>query len=130
MAALISARRRAASETRLVSAVVAMTLALLLAGCGGPRVVPLSELAANADYYDGRMVIAHGVVLEFGADDDDVEHHFVIQDQDVNRVQLLPNEAAEPHVGAVVEVLGEFEFDPDRGRLLHIESIEKVTADR
>lgn len=108
----------------------AIALVVLLAGCGGPRVVPLSELAANADYYDGRAVIAHGVVVEFGDEDGAVEQHFVIQDHDGNRVQLLPNEAAEPHVGSVVEVVGEFEFDPNRGRLLHVESIEAVTADR
>lgn len=130
MAALISSRERAAYGSRWVRAAAVTTVVLLLAGCGGPRVVPLSELAANADYYDGRTVIAHGVVMEFGADDDPVEHHFVIQDQDVNRVQLLPNEAAEPYVGSVVEVVGEFAFDPDRGRLLHVESIEEVTAGR
>lgn len=129
MAALTVARARATPGDRLISVVAALVLVLLSAGCAGPRAVPLTELAANADYYDGRKVIAHGVVMEFGADDDAVEHHFVIQDQDVNRVQLLPNEAAEPYVGSVVEVLGEFEFDPGRGRLLHIESIEEVTAD-
>lgn len=107
-----------------------MALVLLLAACGGPRVVPLSELAHNADSYDGRRIIAHGVVMEFGDDDGDIERHYVIQGPDVNRVQLLPTEAAESYVGSVVEVVGEFEFDPDRGRLLHVESIEEVTSDR
>lgn len=126
MGALTPARRHTVRRSRWLSAMVV----LLLAGCGGPRVVPLSELALHADDYDGRVVIAHGVVREFGGSDGDVEQHFVIQDPDVNRVQLLPNEAAEPYVGSVVEVVGEFEFDPDRGRLLHVESIEAATADR
>lgn len=113
--------------SRLLSA---MALVLLLAGCGGPRVVPLSDLAANAEDYDGRAVVAHGVVVEFGDEGGAVDRYFVMQDHNDNRVQLLPDEAAEPHVGSVVEVVGEFEFDPDRGRLLHVESIEAVTADR
>jgi predicted small lipoprotein YifL len=130
VALLISPRDAAARRRRWRASIAVAVLLAALAGCGGPRVVPLSEFVANPDYYDGREVVAHGVVLEFGDDDGPVEHHYVIQDSDVNRVQLLPNEAAEPHVGSVVEVAGEFEFDPDRGRLLHVERIESVGAGR
>lgn len=98
----------------------------VLASCGGPRPVSLTELARDADHYDGRDVVAHGVVMEFGLDEGAPERHFVLQDAAVNRVQLLPNAVAEEHVGETVEVLGEFEFDPNRGRLLHIEAIEDL----
>lgn len=110
--------------------ILLVVLAATLAGCGGPRAVPLSELAVNADSYDGQVVSASGVVLEFGSAGGPTEHHFVLQDADVNRVQLLPPESAEPHTGAAVEVVGEFVFDEDRGRRLHIDTIERVRVRR
>lgn len=107
-----------------------LLLALALAACGGPRGVSLTELAVNADYYDGRAVVAHGVVLEFGSEDGPVERHYVLQDADVNRVELLPPELARPHVGSAVEVVGEFQYDEERGRRLQVDTIEPVRASR
>ncbi|HVM00394.1 MAG TPA: DUF5818 domain-containing protein [Egibacteraceae bacterium] len=103
---------------------------VLLAACGGARGVTLTELAHNAPDYDGRQVATSGIVLEFGDDEGPVPHHFVLQDADVNRVELLPDEAAAPYVGSAVRVVGEFRFDENRGRMLHVESIEPVTAGR
>ena len=103
---------------------------LVLAACGGPRGVSLTELAVNADYYDGRDVAASGVVHEFGDEDGTIEHHYVIQDADQNRVELLPHELVAPHVGSAVEVVGEFDYDENRGRVLHIDTIEAVTSGR
>lgn len=114
---------------RRIGVFLALVL-VALSGCGGPRGVTLTELAANPEYYDGRTVIAHGVVLEFGDDEGSVERHYVLQDADVNRVELLPPDRAEPHVGSAVEVLGEFAYDENRGRMLHIDTIEAVTAAR
>lgn len=90
----------------------------------------LTELAVNADYYDGRSVVTTGVVREFGDDDGPVEHHYVLQDADVNRVELVPPALAAPHVGSAVEVLGEYSYDEDRGRTLHIDTIEAVRPGR
>ncbi len=104
---------------------VLAVLAVASAGCA-PDVVPLEDLAVEMQEYDGEEVTTHGVVAEFDEDDGALEHHYVIQDGDANRVQLVPDDAAAPHVGDMTEVVGTFEFDPDRGRLLHIESIEPV----
>lgn len=90
----------------------------------------LTELAVNSDFYDGQEVVASGIVLEFGSEDGPVEHHYVLQDADVNRVQLLPADAAAPHAGSAVEVVGEFEYDEERGRRLHIDTIEAVQVRR
>lgn len=103
-------------------------VAILLAACGG-RTVALSDLAVEMDRYDGEDVTTRGVVVELGGGDADYERYFVIQDRDQNRVRLLPDEEAEPYAGAPVEVAGTFEFDPDQGRLLHIDTIERVQAD-
>lgn len=109
---------------------VCLAALLVLAACGGPRGVSLTELAVNADYYDGRDVAASGVVLEFGDEEGPIEHHYVIQDADQNRVELRPHELVAPHVGSAVEVVGEFDYDEDRGRVLHIDTIEAVTSGR
>lgn len=87
----------------------------------------LEDLASEMDAYDGQEVTTHGLVSEFDEDDGALARHFVVQDAEDNRVQLLPDEQAEPHVGSMVEVVGEFELDPQRGRLLHVESIEAVS---
>jgi hypothetical protein len=120
-----SVRPRTARSRRTRVVLVAACLAVTLSACGTPT-VSLSELALEAEQYDGHDVVAHGVVQEFGAADGATERHFVIQDAEATRVRLLPDEAAEPHVGSAVTVTGEFEFDPERGRLLHVEDIERA----
>lgn len=110
--------------------VLPVVLLVVLTACGGPRGVSLTELAVNSEFYDGKDVVASGVVREFGVDDDGIEHHFVLQDAEVNRVQLLPADVAAPHTGSAVEVVGEFAYDEDRGRRLHIDTIEAVQVSR
>lgn len=110
-----------------------LVLLVLLGACGlfGPESVQLRELAIHAEDYDGTTVETVGLVREFGAageedddgDDGDVVHHFVIEDADQNRVEVLPPEAAEPFVGQPVRIVGEFDFDPNRGRAIHVEEI-------
>lgn len=93
-----------------------------LAGCGGPPSVALAELVTEQRAYDGEEIVVRGVVIDI--DQEGVRRHAVVQDQDGNRVEIAPFEEVEPHVGAIVEVTGEFEFDPERGRVVHAESIE------
>lgn len=104
----------------------AASLAVLVAGCGGTPAVSLEDLTFNTDEYVGQEVVAHGVVTEFGDEDSEYGRYYVLQDADANRVQLLPPEAAEPHAGSTVEVVGEFDFDPERGRMLHVDTIEPL----
>ncbi|MEX2620638.1 MAG: hypothetical protein WD250_10495 [Egibacteraceae bacterium] len=122
--------RASGPGARAALGVLLLVLTAALSACGGPRGVSLTELAVNSEFYDGKDVVASGVVREFGARDDRVEHHYVLQDAEVNRVQLLPADAAAPHTGSAVEVLGEFEYDEDRGRRLHIDTIEAVRVSR
>lgn len=118
---------RAAIRTVLVCLLVA--LASVAAGCGGPETVSLEDLAVEMDRYDGERVATHGVVAEFGGDGD-VERYFVLQDQHPNRVRLVPTSEAEPHVRSMVKVVGTFEFDPARGRLIRIDTVEPVAPDQ
>lgn len=108
---------------RLRRTLAAVALAAAAVACGGPRTVSLEALTWDTDRYAGSEVTTSGVVVEFTTDDGATQRHYVIQDADANRVQLVPGEAAEPHVGQTVEVTGSFDFDPDRGRLLEVETI-------
>lgn len=101
---------------------------LVVAGCGeaAPRTVTLDSLVFEADELDGSLVMTSGVVREFDATQA-LEHHFVLEDARNNRVQLLPNDAAAPHVDERVSVVGQFTFDEEIGRRLEVERIERTS---
>jgi hypothetical protein len=100
-------------------------LAFALAACGGPDAVPLDELAANPEAFVGETVSTVGRVRSFGPEDGATSLHYVIEDSESNRVELLPAERARPHEGEFVRVIGTFTFDERVGRRLQIEEIEQ-----
>lgn len=111
---------------RLLLGLLVLALALALAGCrGGPRAVPLDELAANPDAFDGQQISTVGRVRPIEDETDPGARHFVLEDKDFNRVLLLPADQAEEHAGAFVRVVGRFAFDETTGRRLDIEEIER-----
>lgn len=118
-----------AGRTRLVGFCLLVVVSIVTAACGGPETVSLEDLAVHMDRYDGEQVATHGVVTEFGGNGD-VERYFVLQDDHPNRVRIVPTHEAEPHSRSVVRVVGTFEFDPGRGRLIRVDTIEPVAADR
>lgn len=124
----VGSGRRRSSPGRLVGLCLLAVLAVVSAACSGPRTVALEDLAVEMDRYDGQEVVTHGVVAEFGGDD--VDPYFVVQDERPNRVRLVPTHLAEPHAQSMVEVAGTFEYDPNSGRVIRIDRIEPVTADR
>lgn len=120
--------RRRGSPGRLVGLCVLAVLVVAGTACSGPRTVALEDLAVEMERYDGQEVVTHGVVAEFGGDD--VDPYFVVQDEHPNRVRLVPTDLAEPHAQSMVEIAGTFEYDPNSGRVIRIDRIEPVTADR
>jgi hypothetical protein len=86
--------------------------------------VMLAELVADQDDYDGRRVETAGVVRRFGEADGATRLHYVVEDQQANRVAILPNDVAEPHTGRQVVVVGLFRFSEGQGRSIEIERIE------
>lgn len=95
----------------------------LLAGCAGgpdaPSPVTLADLVVEQDRYDGQMVVTEGTVRTY-----DHPRHYWIEDDAVNRVELVPSEAAADHVGARVRVRGPFTFRDDEGRRITVEQLE------
>ena len=95
----------------------------LLAGCAAgpdaPSPVTLADLVVEQDRYDGQMVVTEGTVRTY-----DRPRHYWIEDDAVNRVELVPPEAAADHVGARVRVRGPFTFRDDEGRRITVEQLE------
>lgn len=96
---------------------------LLLIGCArGPeatRPVTLADLVVEQDRYDGQLVETEGTVRTY-----DRPRHYWIEDEAVNRVELVPSETAAEHVGARVRVRGRFSFRDDEGRRITVEQLE------
>lgn len=116
------------ATTRLRALAALLPLLLVLGGCGGARSVALADLAFEPERYDGDAVTTSGVVVEFDEDDGALVRHFVIQDTDANRVKLLPDEEAEPFVGRIVRVTGQFSFDESTGRAIQVEEISPASG--
>lgn len=110
------------------TAALLAALCLGVIGCGGgddgPVDVSLAELVEDQRAYDGRTVTTSGVVRSF---DDPV--HYWIEDPDVHRVELVPAELIEQHVGTEVEVTGRYTFRDDEGRRIEIDELEVLEGD-
>jgi hypothetical protein len=114
--------------TRRLLGLAAIALAVLLAGCPAedetPVEVSLAELVAEQREFDGRDVETQGVVRTF-----DEPRHYWIEDDHPNRVELLPDEVAEPYVGQEVRVTGRFSYADDRGRVIEVDEITPIRSD-
>jgi hypothetical protein len=89
---------------------------------GLPRRSRSADLVVDHDRYDGERITAEGVVRSY----DDPVHHW-IEDTDLNRVELFPQDEVEPHVGDRVRVTGRFRFRDDEGRRIDIDDLEVLT---
>jgi hypothetical protein len=106
---------------------VAALATLALLGCadasdGEPTTVELVELVEEQEGFDGRHVVARGVVRTY-----DDPRHYWIEDADQHRVELVPEELVSPHVGDEIEVTGRFTFRDDEGRRIAIEELEVLS---
>ena len=106
---------------------VSVVASIVLAACsgGGPVEVPLAQLVAEQEAYDGQTVVTEGTVAAV-RDSSAADAYFVLQDAADNRVRLLPDEAAAPHEGDSVAVTGAFRFREQSGRDLTVDRINAV----
>lgn len=105
-----------------------LLLAANLAACDGdktPLELSLAELAARPTAYDGRVVRTRGTVRGF-----DDPRHYWLEDENLNRVGLMPEERVAPHLGRQITVLGQFSYTRDRGRRIRIGTIEEYDGRR
>lgn len=103
---------------------ITVTLMLLATACsaGGPAEVSLERLTQEQESFINRDVLTEGLVVRFPDDEGSV---YVIEDEQQNRVALLPGRKAAPYTGRWVSVAGKFVFDPDIGRVIRVERIEE-----
>ncbi len=95
----------------LVSAVV--MLALLGACSETTTDIPLATLVAQQAEYDGQALSTTGIVRTF-----DEPRHYWIEDDELNRVAIEPDEAVSDYVGERVRVTGDYRADRETGRVL------------
>jgi hypothetical protein len=102
---------------------------LVVAGCGvgtdTPVSATLADLTTDTDRYEGRIVTTQGVVRTF-----DQPRHYWIEDVDLHRVELVPQEAVAEHLGLEIRVTGRFTFRDDEGRRIVVEELEVIGEPR
>jgi hypothetical protein len=81
----------------------------------------LSLLLMQQEIYQGQRVHSSGVVRGFA----DPEHYW-IEDNQLRRVAIEPSSQALPWLGQVVEVFGRFQFYPEQGRLIELDTIRPL----
>lgn len=104
---------------------MALLLALAVSACGeadsATAELRLADLVRFQDRYDGDTVATSGVVHMF----DDPEHYW-IEDDELNRIRIVPHDAVSELVGERVRVDGRFEYDPSQGRVIHAQGVRVV----
>ncbi len=107
-------------------ALVCLLLALTACEPGNaPLELSLAELAAQPAAYDGRIVRVRGTVKGFHD-----PRHYWLEDEQLNRVGLIPEDRIAPHLGRQVTVLGQFSYSRERGRRLRVGTVESFDAVR
>ncbi len=97
-------------------------LVLALVACGSPGVptdVELRVLASEQEAWDGRLVHVEGTLRTF-----EEPRHYWVEDAELHRVELVPDDGLGLLVGRRVIVEGRFTFADDEGRRITIENLE------
>lgn len=97
------------------SLVLSVLVALaLLAACNKTTTdIPLATLVEQHAEYNGQTLTTTGIVRTF-----DVPRHYWIEDDDLNRVAIEPDEAVSDLVGKRVRVTGHYRASRETGRVL------------
>lgn len=110
---------RQARSARAARVLGVLLVLALLASCSGST-VSLERLVNRQDRYTGQVVTTKGTVTSFQEPDGTTS--YILEDDQQNRVLLLPADTAVSYLGQSVQVKGLFDFDPDRGRTLTVQS--------
>jgi len=107
------------------SAVLAAVLMLLLLGaCSDTTTdVPLAALVEQQAEYNGQTLSTTGTVRTF-----DEPRHYWIEDDDLNRVAIEPDEAVSDFLGKRVRVTGDYRADREAGRILEATQVTILDA--
>ncbi|MCG5515568.1 MULTISPECIES: hypothetical protein [Ectothiorhodospira] len=109
---------------RSLPLIAAATTWLMLSACGGEEPaaqVPLMVLASQPASHDGQMITTQGVVRYV---EDPL--HYWIEDEQLRRVGVEPDDMIAPHLGETVKVTGRFHYAPEEGRSLQLHQVEPL----
>lgn len=99
---------------------VAAVCAVFLTGCGSNSgSVALETLVELQREYNGERVATRGVLRTY-----ETPRHYWIEDENLNRVALEPEDKLPPLVGRKLRVVGKFSYSPTKGRIITIEQME------
>lgn len=97
-------------------------LLLLLSSCSDAVLeVPIAKLAAEPERFHGHVLVVEGTVHRF----DEPLHHW-LQDEQYNRVGIVPDELLQGLVGQQVRVRGRFTASPEQGRRIQVHQLTKI----
>ncbi|WP_394170325.1 hypothetical protein [Saccharospirillum alexandrii] len=102
---------------------VVVVLSLLGACSDTTTDVPLATLVEQQAEYDGQTLSTTGIVRTF-----DEPRHYWIEDDDLNRVAIEPDEAVSDYVGERIRVTGDFRADRETGRILEATQVTILDA--
>ncbi|BBB29906.1 hypothetical protein [Neptunomonas japonica] len=107
-----------------INALLAVLIAaLVLVGCDSteePKQVSLAMLTESAASFDNSQIITRGIVRSFEA-----PLHYWIEDEDLNRVEIFPQERVALFLGEMVLIEGHFRFSATEGRRLTLTKITR-----
>ncbi|MCC5901980.1 MAG: glucose-inhibited division protein B [Halomonas sp.] len=111
-------------RTGCMAAILLITI--LMSGCRGQQAatVPLPILVKNPAAFDDSQIITHGVVRYFHD-----PLHYWVEDEYLNRVEILPHQKIASYLGKTVEVEGQFYFSPDEGRRLILTRVDQLQSE-
>ena len=78
-------------------------------------------LSKSASTFDNRHVITRGIVRSI-----ETPLHYLIEDNELNRVALFPHEGAALYLGECVIVEGHFSVSSSQGQRLKLTKIKSV----
>lgn len=111
--------RQKRSQAVWLRAVTAVGVAALLTACGGSSgEVTLEELVNHHGAFEGEVVVTRGTVQTV-----EEPRHYWLEDDEVNRVGLQPDERVSRLVGEDVIVRGRFSYSRDEGRWIRVDEV-------
>ncbi|MGQ7289732.1 hypothetical protein ACUN7Z_19505 [Vreelandella venusta] len=110
-------------QQRISLTATMLAMVTLISGCRGQLTVtvPLPMLVNNPAAFDNRQIVTQGVVRHFN---DPI--HYWIEDEELNRVEILPHQEIAPYLDEGVEVEGQFHFSPHEGRWLILTRVDQL----
>ncbi len=107
---------------------ILLSIALTAISCGDARYqVTLAELAREQERFQGERIVTCGLVRNFQERGDS---YYVLEDEADNRVGVSPQSDVAAFVDRRLCVTGTFDVEPEFGRVIQVESVERAERER